>query len=368
MANSDLNVNFYPVFNETVFNLMGSSPRADTYQIPAVQRALLLTFFFAIIFLSLILVVARLWTRWYVVNYSFGMDDWVIIPAELATIGLITSHIYAVHKGGMGKLAEFYTYAEMLVWWKINYTWIMLGRTTIFLIRAQIIFFLQRIFPKHRSSDFTIMHILNTLIWLATTVPFALICAPREIRVWDLQRFYQAHCIAEYNLQWVKKAAAAIGVVSAALDFFLLGVPVSIVWRVKSLDFSKRLRVCFVIGIGISTCITSLIACLFFLQWALQPQSSALSALIIPLRVFIGADCEIFLGILSSSIPALNAIHTRFCTKNRLRRLGPNSQEQIISFAIPPSPNAGSGCAKNNSGQGRNVPYGLGRLAGDSVL
>ncbi|KAL7274474.1 hypothetical protein RUND412_002620 [Rhizina undulata] len=92
--------NSFTVWNETVFYAyFGHDPRADTYQMPPARRALLLTFFYGIIFISLAVVGTRLYTRRYVSN-AFGMDDWVIIPAESAFVGIIVTVICATLRLG----------------------------------------------------------------------------------------------------------------------------------------------------------------------------------------------------------------------------------------------------------------------------
>ena len=67
---------------EVLFALLHHDPHGDTYKVPAPKHAALVAFFISIVVLSVIIVVARLWTRWYVLK-TFGADDWVIIPAEV---------------------------------------------------------------------------------------------------------------------------------------------------------------------------------------------------------------------------------------------------------------------------------------------
>ncbi|KAL7274938.1 hypothetical protein RUND412_002131 [Rhizina undulata] len=223
MANSDLKEIFPPVLNETVFNLyMGFSPLADTYQVPSIQRALLLMFLYSVIFISLIVVVARLWTRWFLVK-SFGMDDWVIIPAEVFTKAVSGSPQSYIH----------------------------------------------------------------TLKW-------------------------------SYGGKYIP----------APVTFKLT----------PSSFFPYRIKNCSVA------------------EWEYPKFSHAFYA-----------DCEVFLGILSASTPALSVLYNRCCTKYRLRRGRPTSQEQIFSFVNPNPPNARLGDAKNHSiqQQAQNVPY---DLELDSVL
>ncbi|KAL7274473.1 hypothetical protein RUND412_002619 [Rhizina undulata] len=291
------------VWNETVFYAyFGHDPRADTYQMPPARRALLLTFYYAVIFISLAVVGARLYTRLHVSN-AFGMDDWAIIPAEVSLGADKTFPAWiqkkGVYKGGLGKPADLRTYAELINYWKLHYVFIMQSAIVIFLIRTHIILFLRRILPMQRPRIFTLLHVVNALHCTSSSLPWALICVPREMKIWNLLLFFQNHCYDQAYYRNIKASSALLGVTSAILDFVLLGIPVVKVWRSLRNECSK--------------------------------------ALIISFPLLLAGIGEFCLGILAASIPALHTLYRRrcSCTEGRSWRRHRKSQAQSIKNSVP---------------------------------
>ena len=82
MPGSDPDQPILPLNETILFSYYTHDPRAETYKYPAHAKAQLVVFMSMVIILSIMIVATRLWAKLRKFN-TFGVDDWLIIPAEV---------------------------------------------------------------------------------------------------------------------------------------------------------------------------------------------------------------------------------------------------------------------------------------------
>ena len=177
------------------------------------------------------------------ITRSAGLDDCTTIVAfffSMAYTGLVLStRQYAKHSWDIS-LANLTTN-----YFKINLAESMMGALALLLSKLSILLLLFRLFSPNRRTRYMIYlgGFWATVMSLTTIIVAGVLCAPRRgesfVSLVSLSR-------CQHEETW----AVIQGVMSATLDFYLLYLPIPMVWRLK-LSTKRRVGVLSIFMTGL---------------------------------------------------------------------------------------------------------------------
>ena len=136
---------------------------------------------------------------------------------------------------------------------QVQYLIVIIAPITFLLIRFSILLFLHKLAGNGEPGTqitIKILHVLNFLWYPASVLPPVLMCAPREMRMWDLMAIIRAQCFQPEVVDSMQINSTAMVVLSASFDVACLLVPVRLVWKLR-MSTRKKVVISSLFGVGI---------------------------------------------------------------------------------------------------------------------
>ncbi|KAK6506603.1 hypothetical protein TWF481_005061 [Arthrobotrys musiformis] len=242
---------------------------------------------------ALILVVGRLYTR-KVYSGKLGLDDWMIIPATVLTLGFTAIQMLAVKSAHMGMHVYDISPYAMVEGTKLTYAHMILYVYSIMFTKLSIILFIRRLsFDKmwHVCNGFFAFHVL---FGIASSLALAFQCRP-VAAAYDLLTKLEHKC----NALTMYYAITSIGVAS---DIALLFLPAPIVFKLQ-LPIWKKVAVLFLFSLGGLACIFAILRMIHLFDGV---RGIDLTWDIVPVALY--GQLEVTLAIIATSLPALKVL------------------------------------------------------------
>ncbi|CAN8097131.1 unnamed protein product [Discula destructiva] len=192
----------------------------------------------------------RIYTRVLITRVDLGVDDYFCIVSWCLLVGY-TGLMFKTFSLGMGR----HLWDEPVAWIVPTYKWFTIA-TFVYValtgtIKLTFLFFYYRVFSPRSSTKYTIIGGIVFVCCLNTGLFFATIfeCTPVE-RSWNTS--LPGHCFRAKVLPYFS------GVTSSATDLFVLVLPMKLVWGLN-LNSARKLRLVAIFGLGIFSCVASLI-------------------------------------------------------------------------------------------------------------
>ncbi|KAF3309432.1 hypothetical protein TWF173_010898 [Orbilia oligospora] len=278
---------------------------------------------------ALVLVGGRLYTR-KVYSGKLGLDDWMIIPAMILTLGFTAVQILAVKNAHMGMHVYDISPYAMVEGTKLTYAHMILYVYSIMFTKLSIILFIRRLsFDKmwHICNGFFAFHVL---FGVASSLALAFQCKPIAA-AYDLLTKLEHQC----NALTMYYAITSIGVAS---DIALLFLPAPIVFKLQ-LPLWKKIAVLFLFSLGGLACIFAILRMIHLFDGV---RGIDLTWDIVPVALY--GQLEVTLAIIATSLPALKVLW-----KGWLPRLS-NSINSRVKRSNHSEHSGGSGEAHNRYG------------------
>ncbi|KAK4222260.1 hypothetical protein QBC38DRAFT_88264 [Podospora fimiseda] len=199
---------------------------------------------------STLSMVMRFYTRCCITRSKWGMDDVFCFISYGMSLGF-SALMFKTFEYGIGRhmwdtpafwlptAFEWFTYA--------TYVYVLLSLA----VRLSFLFFYYRVFSQQGKIRYVLigsivfMSALNLGIFFTTLFN----CNPRE-KAWNST--VDGKCINPEILPWISSGS------SAACDIFVLLLPIPVLWGLN-MDIKKKVRVLGVFGLGLFSCIASLV-------------------------------------------------------------------------------------------------------------
>ncbi|KAI5789702.1 hypothetical protein DFH27DRAFT_208533 [Peziza echinospora] len=267
--------------------------------------------------ITVLVVIARYLTRIFVAG-RIGWDDWTIVMATMLFVAESGTGYYGVTSGGLGRHSYDNSLSTVILCLKVIFTHSILYTLNVFMVKASLLFFYKRLFPKdwiktQRAISWFI--VFNFAYAIASCLVFAFHCSPVHA-FWDISKRLQGCPSFRTSIQVYTGIRGA----SVLCDIFILVLPMKYVWGFK-LPLKHRLGLACIFGLGF----TALAAALLRLFY----QPKLLASIDISWRfvmVDLAAQLEHSLAIITASIPALTALWRR----KSLKETRPHS----VAFSI----------------------------------
>lgn len=245
---------------------------------------------------------ARLGLRCFRKDLKVGYDDFVIVPAALATVAYMAVAIGSVVYGGAGKHIYDMTYQELNWFYELGFISILVFWMAVGLIKISIVFFNRRL-TGLTSRRWMIAH----YVFLALIVGFMITALFTEL----------FQCTGPVSLKFSlvalgrhptgnkclngNKLGYGLAIIHSTFDFALLTVPLIVLYQMR-MSTGTKLRLGFLFSIGALSCIGSVMRQVvqaqtytnFDFPWTYQKE---LAWIIV----------DIFFGVVAASLPVLNA-------------------------------------------------------------
>ncbi|KAF3314586.1 hypothetical protein TWF173_004670 [Orbilia oligospora] len=267
------------------------------YSNPANRGHYLIAVEVVLFFLTAVVVVGRIYTRRWLIR-SFGIDDWLIIPASIFCFALTISTCLATTAGyGL----HIYDVPHHLRTKSLEYAWanMLIYCVTVTLTKLSILMFYLRLFPSGFFRKLTYVTIF--LVIASGVIYFVMVifyCVP--IRAyWQPFDLPDAKCLSDgYAL--VSNAA-----VNIALDSWLWIMPLPVVCKVH-LPTRQRLGLIGVFALGFFVCIAGALR-LYYVAITAYSYDKTWDGF----NAWIWTALESDVGIICASLPALKPLVTK---------------------------------------------------------
>jgi hypothetical protein len=196
-------------------------------------------------------VTARLIVRSPLRKSVWGIDDWLIIPAFLLTLGVVVCEIYTIKVGGVGHHSYDLSWAELVVDYRMAFIIFMFYIWSTLFTKLSIIAFYYRLAGP---TDSRLKLILGPLVvWcvsLTTTSMFLNIFGFKPIEAgWDLNAKLNPYTALPATKLWV-----ALSAVYTVTDVFILIIPMPLVWRLH-MRTEKKIQLTLLFSLGGIACV-----------------------------------------------------------------------------------------------------------------
>lgn len=281
----------------------------DPGYIPDTRDSLLKGFALAPLVIATIAVGLRIYSRLRILK-KLGWDDWAIIPALIAYTALTALIIWGTESAGLAEHLYNLTTRQILNWFKVQYLLVIVAPITFLLIRFSILLFLHRLAGNGEPGTqitIKILHVLNFLWYPAYVLPPVLMCAPREMRMWDLMAIIKAQCFQPKVVDSMQINSTSMVVLSASFDVACLLVPLRLVWKLR-MSTRKKVVISSLFGVGILACICGILRA-YFMARLLENHGANFDSTWNMVNPLICAQMEACLGIITACGPSLKMLY-----------------------------------------------------------
>ncbi|KAG0129570.1 hypothetical protein HOY82DRAFT_505565 [Tuber indicum] len=298
--------NFYLLFAPADF----THPAAlDPEYIPDTRGSLLKGFVLASLAIATVAVGLRIYSRLRILK-KLGWDDWAIIPALITYMAYTGLIIWGTESAGLAEHLYDLTARQILNWFKVQYLIVVVAPITFLLIRFSILLFLHRLAGNGEPGTqiaIKILHVLNFLWYPASVLPPVLMCAPREMRMWDLMAIIRAQCLQPKVADTMQINSTTMVVLSATFDIACLLVPVRLVWKLR-MSARKKAVISSLFGVGILACVCGILRA-YFMARLLEKNGTSFDSTWNMVNPLICAQMEACLGIITACGPSLKMLY-----------------------------------------------------------
>ncbi|KAI1820949.1 hypothetical protein F4861DRAFT_520973 [Xylaria intraflava] len=240
------------------------------------------------------------------------VDDWIMIPATLFTVGIAIAMVYGVSKKSIA-----YPYVvppeahgnsllvateQISLTGKIQWAFYLLLPLSLGCTKLSFLFFYRRIFaisPVSKTSLLLVGMIVLISVWMAAFFLAALFACKLDFWAqWQSPIVQIEHCISE------PKLALALTITDFSTDVIVIAIPIPLVWRLN-LKPSKKIAISGVFLLGTITVAISLLRLVLtdgFLRFGFDPHADA--TLLITALQYWGV-VESGVAVFAASLPTL---------------------------------------------------------------
>ncbi|KAI1370422.1 hypothetical protein F4677DRAFT_438484 [Hypoxylon crocopeplum] len=214
---------------------------------------------------DIIAVALRFWAR-KIQRQPPKMDDWLMIPATLVTMGIGISHVYGVSQKGLahrievppgytGRPAELLT-QQLIIKSQVEWAYLLMFPIALGCMKASFLFFYMRVFAIQKHS--TINKLLTALIILVALWSLAFFfatlfeCNSNFSVIWSSEAEFLRRCSNTINL------VMTLCITDFISDIFIISIPVPLVLRLN-LPTNKKIGVCSMFLLGGGAVVASLV-------------------------------------------------------------------------------------------------------------
>ncbi|KAF1970681.1 hypothetical protein BU23DRAFT_581991 [Bimuria novae-zelandiae CBS 107.79] len=246
-------------------------------------------------------VIVRIAFELLVARVEIGADAWTVLAAATLSLPSAIITIYGIVKHGLGQ--HIWTLRPEQITTMLKYFYVMaaLYYAQTALLKLSLLFFYISMFPSIGLQRLLWGTVIFVVLWGIAFV-FASIfqCQPVSYfwKHWD--GVHQRHCV---DNNAIKNIHAAI---SIALDFWILGIPLSQLWGIR-MHWKKKLCVALVFSVGTFVTVVSILR----LQ-VLIDLSFALDASWEFYNIWVWSTIEICVGVICVCLPAIRQLLARF--------------------------------------------------------
>ncbi|PWW76526.1 hypothetical protein C7212DRAFT_279574 [Tuber magnatum] len=280
----------------------------DPGYIPDTRDSLLKGFTLGPLIIATIAVGLRIYSRLRILK-RLGWDDWAIIPALVTYTAYTGLIIWGTESAGLAEHLYNLTAGWILNWFKVQYLLVIVAPITFLLIRFSILLFLHRLAGNGEPGTqitIKILHVLNFLWYPASVLPPVLMCAPREMRMWDLMAIMRAQCFQPKVVDSMQINSTSMVVLSASFDVACLLVPVRLVWKLR-ISTRKKVLISSLFGVGILACVCGILRA-YFMARLLEMGGVGFDSTWNMVNPLICAHVEACLGIITACGPSLKML------------------------------------------------------------
>jgi hypothetical protein len=260
--------------------------------------------------LAVVFVIARLVARRTGKSNTFGLDDWLCIPATILLVAFAVTQVIVVKFGCVGRHDYDCRPHQLRYAFRFEYISVMLNVFCLSFIKFSILAFIWRLVGNSnrklaRVIEITAVFVLLCLIGVVLTVTFQ--CKPLAA-TWELNiRIYDEYkCLPTYKMLTIWS------VIFAATDFWLVILPSRTVWHLQ-IPKATRVGILIIFGLGLVSTIAATVKARTV--WKAYDTWDA-TWHILPLLY--SAHVELCLGLIAASLPALNPWLLRILPKRLL--------------------------------------------------
>ncbi|KAK4208919.1 integral membrane protein [Rhypophila decipiens] len=251
-------------------------------------------------FISTTLVALRVYTR-AVILKGFGLDDWILIVAQILCLGAIAiigmeehyglgKHIWLI----LDKPAIFENYLVTF------YASLLVYNASLLLVKISITLMYRRIFVTRIMRIVTVTTLVFLVAWgFAMEFSLAFICVPAK-RFWDISANPEGFC------HDFLKVFLAVAVTNMLTDFIIFLIPLPSI-RTLQLPLKQKLALAFILCLGLLTCIVSIIR----LQ-SLPAAAAAVDTTWDNTEAALWSIIELTVAIIAACLPTLGPLMSRF--------------------------------------------------------
>ncbi|KAM7200835.1 integral membrane protein [Naviculisporaceae sp. PSN 640] len=261
------------------------------------KTTLILSILTVCAFISTSLVALRAYTR-AVILKGFGLDDWVLILAQILGIGAIViigleehyglgKHIWLI----LGK-PEFEKYLITF------YVSMLVYNASLVLVKISITLMYRRIFVTRIMRKVTLTTLIFLCAWgVAQTFALAMICMPAR-KFWDVT--------ADGYCQPMLPVFLAVAVTNMLSDFIIFLIPLPSI-KTLQLPLRQKMILAFILCLGLFTCIVSIVR----LQ-SLPAAAAAVDSTWDNTEAALWSIIELTVAIIAACLPTLGPLVSRF--------------------------------------------------------
>ncbi|RPB04209.1 hypothetical protein L873DRAFT_1825792 [Choiromyces venosus 120613-1] len=298
--------NFYRVFAPADFT---HPAILDPGYIPDTRNSLLRGFALVPLVIATVTVGLRIYSRLRILK-KLEWDDWAIIPVLMAYTAYTGLIIWGIESAGLaGHLYNLNT-GQIFNWFKVQYLLVIVAPITFLLIRFSILLFLHRLAGNGEPGTqitVKVLHVLNFLWYPASVLPPVLMCAPREMRMWDLMAIIRAQCFNPKVADSMQINSTSMVVLSASFDIACLLVPVRLVWKLR-MSTRRKVVISSLFGVGILACVCGILRA-YFMAKLLEKHVTSFDTTWNLVNPLICAQMEACLGIITACGPSLKMLY-----------------------------------------------------------
>ncbi|KAK8080940.1 hypothetical protein PG997_008758 [Apiospora hydei] len=213
------------------------------------------------------------------------VDDWILIPAALLTLGISIAMVYGVSRKAIGYPYEippeaqgnalFVTTEQISLAGQIQWTFYLLLPLALGCTKMSFLFFYKRVFAIDRTGATNVLlvgMIVLVSMWMTGFFLTSLFQCKLEFgAAWESPIAQIQHCISQ------PKQALALTVTDFITDIVIISIPIPLIWRLH-LKPAKKVAVTAVFLLGAVTVAVSLFRLVFtarLVQFGFDPNSDA---------------------------------------------------------------------------------------------
>ncbi|KAK1985718.1 hypothetical protein LZ30DRAFT_355846 [Colletotrichum cereale] len=279
---------------------------ADPNYVPPNHGGNFVAYSYAMAILTTVVVIARLWVRRTVKGLTFGLDDWLMIPGQIVSLGMIASMVLLVKLGGVGMHTYDVSYARIYLSYQIEFAAVLLYVASIFFIRMSITAFLYRLMALGSTTKrilLIITYVLLVLQFIIQTLVYVFAYKPIAAN-WDFDVRLAGFTSINISLEFF-----ILTIFNLFVDIWLLFLPIHTIWNMN-MGLRARIGILWIFFFGAIACVGAAVRTAY-----IHKVFDSWDALWNGVGVMYGALTEISFGLVSASMPALNHIIVKWLPK-----------------------------------------------------